>query len=168
MAVRILGVWRPTADWPLSAPVLHTRRAVNRPRSWKNCDENMSVFKLIVGIIINPTVFRGLLFLPAGTLDWRRAWVLLGVVFFGTVASIVRIFRVNQGVLVERFKPPIQKGQPLADKIVVSLLIVTFVGLIAFIPLDVFRFHLMGKPGTLISSVGLPLLLRVGGSPPSP
>ncbi|HEY6287987.1 MAG TPA: isoprenylcysteine carboxylmethyltransferase family protein [Nitrospiraceae bacterium] len=117
----------------------------------------MSIFKLIGGVVVNTAIFGGLLFLPAGTLDWWRAWVLFGVVFVGTVASTVSLFRVNKGLLEERFKPPIQKGQPLADKIVVVLLIAAFVGLIVFIPLDVFRFHLVAKPGTLVSSLGLVL-----------
>ena len=63
----------------------------------------------------------------------------------------------HEGLLKERFKPPIQKGQPLADKIVLLLFIAAYFGLIVFIPLDVFRFHLLGKPGALISSLGLVL-----------
>jgi protein-S-isoprenylcysteine O-methyltransferase Ste14 len=39
------------------------------------------------------------------------------------------------------------------------LFLATFFGLIVSIPLDVFRFHLMGKPGTLVSSLGLALLI---------
>lgn len=62
-------------------------------------------------------------------------------------------------MLEERFKPPIQKGQPLADKIVVVLLLAAFVGSIAFIPLDVFRFHLIAKPGTVVSSLGFVLVV---------
>lgn len=115
----------------------------------------MSIFKLISGVVSNVAIFGGLLFLPAGTLDWWRAWVFLGVVFVGAVASTASVFRVNKGLLEERFKPPVQKGQPLADKIVVVLLMAGFVGLMVFIPLDVFRFHLMAKPGTLVSSLGL-------------
>jgi protein-S-isoprenylcysteine O-methyltransferase Ste14 len=62
-------------------------------------------------------------------------------------------------LLEERFRPPLQKGQPLADKVVVVLLLATFVGLVAFIPLDVFRFHLMPRPGLLVSSLGLVLFV---------
>ena len=65
----------------------------------------------------------------------------------------------SKDLLEERFKPPVQEGQPLADKILVLLLIAVFVGLIVFIPLDVFRFHLMGKPGAVISSLGLVLFV---------
>jgi protein-S-isoprenylcysteine O-methyltransferase Ste14 len=121
----------------------------------------MSIVKLIGGVVLNVAIFGGLLLVPAGTLSWWRAWVFLGVVFVGTVASTVTLFRVNKDLLEERFKPPVQKGQPLADKIVVVLLIAGFVSLTVFIPLDVFRFHLMARPGTLILSLGL-LLFVVG------
>jgi protein-S-isoprenylcysteine O-methyltransferase Ste14 len=119
----------------------------------------MSISKLVIGVILNVAIFGVLLFLPAGTLDWWRAWVFLGLVLVLAVASTVSLFRANQELLEERFKPPIQKGQPLADKIIVMLVIAEFLGLIAFIPLDVFRFHLMARPGTLVSSLGLALFV---------
>src|SRR5262249_40147046 len=115
----------------------------------------MFLVKLTLGIVFNVAIFGVFLFWPAGTLHWWRAWVFLGVVFVGTVASTVAVFRVNKDLLEERLKPPVQKGQPLADKIVVVLFIGAFVGLIVFIAVDVFRFHLMAKPGTLVSSLGL-------------
>jgi protein-S-isoprenylcysteine O-methyltransferase Ste14 len=119
----------------------------------------MSICKLIGGVVFNVAIFGGLLFVPAGTLDWWRAWVFLGVVFGGAVASTVSVFRVNKDVLAERFKPPLQKGQPLADKIVVILLLAGFVSVLVCIPLDACRWHLMAKPGTLVSSLGLVLFV---------
>lgn len=119
----------------------------------------MSLFKLIVRVVFNAAIFGGSLFVLAGTLDWWRAWVFLGVVFVGMVASTVSVFRVNKDLIEERFKPPIQEGQPLADRIVVVLLLAALFGLIVFIPLDVFRFHLMARPGTLVSSLGLVLFV---------
>jgi protein-S-isoprenylcysteine O-methyltransferase Ste14 len=119
----------------------------------------MSLFKLAAGVVFNVAIFGVCLFVPAGTLDWWRAWVFLGVVFVGAVASTVVLFRVNKDLLAERFKPPVQKGQPLADKIVTVLLLTAFIGVIVFIPLDVFRFHLLPGPGPLISSLGLVLFI---------
>jgi protein-S-isoprenylcysteine O-methyltransferase Ste14 len=115
--------------------------------------------KLIAGVVINMAIFGGLLLLPAGTLEWWRAWVFLGVVCVGSVASTVGIFRVNREVLEERFKPPIQRGQPLADKLVLLVFLVMFIGVTVLIPLDVFRFHMLGRPGTLVSSLGLVLFV---------
>ncbi|MGH7863589.1 MAG: methyltransferase family protein, partial [Candidatus Binataceae bacterium] len=54
-----------------------------------------------------------------------------------------------------RYGLPIQEGQPVADRIVVVLFIVTFAGAIVFIPLDVFRFHLLAQPGVILSTLGL-------------
>jgi protein-S-isoprenylcysteine O-methyltransferase Ste14 len=115
----------------------------------------MSIFKLILGVASNVVIFGLSLFLPAGTLGWWRAWVFLGVVLVTAVASTAALYRSDIALLEERFKPPVQKGQPLADKILVLLLIIMFIGLIAFIPLDLFRFHLLARPGTAISSAGL-------------
>jgi protein-S-isoprenylcysteine O-methyltransferase Ste14 len=122
----------------------------------------VSPLKIALGIVSNLVIFAGLLFLPAGTLNWPRAWIFLAVVLLGSVASTVAVLRVNPAVLAERYKPPVQKGQPLADKIVVLVLLVTFVGVIAFIPIDVFRLHLLGRPGPIVSSLGLVLFI-VGG-----
>jgi protein-S-isoprenylcysteine O-methyltransferase Ste14 len=119
----------------------------------------MFIFRLIVGILLNLVIFGGLLFVQAGTLKWWRAWVFLGVVFVASVATMVTIFPGREDLLKERFKPPIQKGQPLSDKIVVLLLLTTFCGLVAFIPVDVFRLHLIRKPVPLVSSLGLILFI---------
>ena len=51
----------------------------------------MSIYKSIGGVVKTVVIFGGLLFLPAGTLDWRRAWVLLGAVLIGTVAARILI-----------------------------------------------------------------------------
>ena len=104
-----------------------------------------------------------MLFFPAGTLRWWRAWAFLAVVFVGAVGSTVTLLRVNEALLAERFKPPIQHGQPFADKIVVILLLVALAGAIAFIPLDVFHLHLAPRPNALVSLAGL-LLFAAGWS----
>jgi len=119
----------------------------------------MFLFKLIIGSIINVAIFGVLLLLPAGTLDWWRAWVFLGVTFVGTVASVVGLLPGRKELLKERFKPTLQKGQPLADKIIVTAFLAAFLGLIVLIPLDLFQFHLMRKPGPLLSSLGLVLFV---------
>jgi protein-S-isoprenylcysteine O-methyltransferase Ste14 len=72
---------------------------------------------------------------------------------------MVSVFANNQGLLDERLKPPIQKGQPVADKILVIPLIAAFLDLILFIPRDVFRFRLMSKRATIVSFLGLLLFV---------
>ena len=118
----------------------------------------MSIYKLVLGVISNVAIFGGLLFVPAGRLNWWRAWVFVGVVFVNAITSIAGL-SANQGLLEERFKSPIQKDQPLADKIILLLILAAFCGVMIFIPLDVFRLHLLAKPGTFVSSLGLPLFI---------
>ena len=119
----------------------------------------MFVLRLIAGIILNVIIFGGLLFVPAGTLEWWRAGVFLGVIVVAAFVTMVTVFSSREDLLNERFKPPIQKGQPLADRIILLLLLSTFCGLVAFIPVDVFRLHLIRRPGPLVSSVGLILFV---------
>ena len=110
--------------------------------------------KQIAGIFLNVVIFGVLLFGPARTLSWPRAWVLLGVI---AVAATLSVFAIPEDLLNERYKPPIQQGQPLADKIVIVLLLVSFIGTVVFIPIDVFRLHLLPAPGMIVSAIGLVL-----------
>jgi protein-S-isoprenylcysteine O-methyltransferase Ste14 len=119
----------------------------------------MPIEKLSWGIIITVAMYGVLLFGPAGTLAWWRAWVFLGVVAAGATAGTIYLNRTNPAVLAARFKPPIQKGQPLADRVIVLLLIALFCGEMIFIPLDVFHWQLLPKPGMVASFFGLILFV---------
>jgi protein-S-isoprenylcysteine O-methyltransferase Ste14 len=122
----------------------------------------MLIVRSILRTILGVTFFALLLFLPAATLHWWRAWLLLGAALVGMVAGVVKLARGHEGLLKERLKSPVQKGQPLADKIIVVLYLAANYSLMVFIPLDVFRFHLVGKPGPLVSSLGFALLMAGG------
>lgn len=115
--------------------------------------------KLVGAVIASPLIYLGLLLGPAGTWSWWRAWVFIGVMLGVGLAGTLGVFLRRPDFLDERYKPPIQKGQPLADRIVLMLLVLTFCGAVAFIPLDVFRFHLLGKPGPVVSALGLVLII---------
>jgi hypothetical protein len=45
------------------------------------------------------------------------------------------------------------QGWPLADKILLIPMIAALCGVILFMPVDVFRFRLMRKPATMVSSL---------------
>jgi protein-S-isoprenylcysteine O-methyltransferase Ste14 len=121
----------------------------------------MFMIKLIVGTALNMGIFCGLLFLSAGTLQWSRAWVIFGLFLFGSILTIAGIIPLNKDLLAERLKSPIQKGQPPTDKIIVILFISAYLGLIVFLGLDMFHFHLLQRPGPVVSSLGL--VIVVGG-----
>jgi protein-S-isoprenylcysteine O-methyltransferase Ste14 len=115
----------------------------------------MFVWRLIYSVLMNVLVFGGGMMALAGTWHWWRAWVLLALVLVATVWTMLGIFRSRPDLLEERMKPPLQEGQPLADKIVLMLFIVGFFGSIAFIPIEVFRLHWLGKPPAVLSWLGL-------------
>lgn len=115
----------------------------------------MFLFKLLLSLVLQIIVLGALLFVPAGTWHWWRAWVFLGVWFVVGLAATLSLYSGHREILQERFKPLLQKGQPPADKIVLPLLLAIFLGSFVFTPLDVFRFHLLAKPGPLVSFVGL-------------
>ncbi len=115
------------------------------------------VVKLIVTAVLWIAFFGALLFVPAGTLHWWHAWVLLGALAALSLAAGVALLPASADLVKERLKPPLQREQPLADKIVLSLFLLEFYALLVFISLDVFRLHLLGAPGPLVSSLGLAL-----------
>jgi len=119
----------------------------------------MLTLKLIASVLINVALFGIMLFLPARTLVWGRAWIFLGVVFVAASATMFGVFGRNEDLLNERYKSPVQVGQPLVDKIVLILFIAAFAGTIIFIPLDVFRYHLMNSPGPMFSLLGMVLFI---------
>lgn len=113
--------------------------------------------RTIVVVVSELAIFGALLFLPAETLAWPRAWCFLGVLAIAVTLTMILVFSSSEDLLNERFKGPIQKGQPVADRIIVFALLASFLALIAFISLDVFRFHLMPQPGPMVSSSGFVL-----------
>jgi len=114
--------------------------------------------RLCVRILLQTTIFGALLFVPAGTLDWWQAWVLLALIAVGTIVTIAALFPRHAGILEERLKPPLQAGQPLVDKVLVCILLVAVFGATAFVPVDVFRLHLLlGRPPFAVSLFGVVL-----------
>ena len=115
----------------------------------------MLILKLVGGTLAPVVLFGIALFVPAGTLHWWRAWILLGVVLVCNAVTMVWVFAGDEALLDERYGSPIQKGQPLADKIVVNLFVLAFFLVLLFIPADALRFRLLGAPSPLVSLAGL-------------
>ena len=115
----------------------------------------MLTMKLIGGVVSNLAIFAALLFIPAGTLYWPRAWIFLAVVAICCSVTMFAVFAKNEELLNERYKGPIQEGQPIADRVVLLVFVLSFAVAVILIPADVFRFHLTDPPGALVSFVGL-------------
>lgn len=110
---------------------------------------------VLSGAAINGAFFSLALFVPAWTLDWWRAWVVIAIVVIGTVGSTLDIARANTGLIEERYKSPVQGDQPLGDKIILLALLVSFCGYLIFTSLDATRLHLLPQPPGWLSILGL-------------
>ena len=121
----------------------------------------LTILRHVTGVVLYVLLFALLLFAPAGTLHWPRAWILLGVLLIVRLVAVVSVLRVNPTLLSERSRFPLQQGQPLADKILLPAFMAAFAGLIAFNALDRFRWRLTTPPNPLLSAGGL--LLFVAG-----
>lgn len=111
--------------------------------------------RLAIGLIVQMLAFCALLFLPAGTWHWARAWLLVGTYGVASVAAVAIMLPKHRGVIEERMKPPLQRDQPRSDKIIAAVLVATLLGAIAMIPVDRFHLHLTREAGPIVNALGL-------------
>lgn len=104
--------------------------------------------------VLADVLFFGLfLLLPAGAPgvwpsflpSWWQAWVLLGVMLVLRLLGTFQVHRLNAELLAERVKSPLQKGQPLSDKILLSASMASHAFLVAFTGWD-HGHQLLGSP----------------------
>jgi protein-S-isoprenylcysteine O-methyltransferase Ste14 len=112
-------------------------------------------FQQISGVILQIILFGAMLFIPAGKMWWPRAWIFMGALTIAVLITIFGVFADKPELMNERWKPPVQEGQPLMDKILTVILVVSFFALMVLGPLDVFHFHLLGGPPLAVSILGL-------------
>lgn len=101
-------------------------------------------------------LFFVLLFVPAGTLDWPAAWVLLATLFAVRLASVRALWRSRAALLEARSIVPVpQAGQPTADRILLPAYMAAYAGQVAFASWDVWHLHLAGSLPTWLRFAGL-------------
>ena len=115
--------------------------------------------RVVLGALLQPALLALALLYPPGSLAWPRAWALMAIFFVATVVSLIVLARASPALLAERFKPPLQRGQPPADKVVVVVFIAAFAAAIRFIPYDVFELRWLPPPEHAMAIVGLVALL---------
>jgi protein-S-isoprenylcysteine O-methyltransferase Ste14 len=89
------------------------------------------IAKLLLQNLIWIVVMGTLLFVPAGTLHWRAAWVFLATMAVLGVACGAWLAKTDPALLAERMRPMMQHDQPAADK--KFMLAFGFVALIWFV-----------------------------------
>ncbi|CDX58510.1 conserved membrane hypothetical protein [Mesorhizobium plurifarium] len=105
-------------------------------------------------------VMGALMFLSAGTLRWTAAWVYIVVMVGLSLTMGVALARRDPGLMNERLRPPIQKTQTAADKILLSILLLGIFAWLVLMGLDT-RFGWSAAPvwvqviGALVLLVGI-------------
>ncbi len=93
----------------------------------------------LVALLAEFAVFAALLFVPAGTVLWPAGWVFL-VIFFGLgLALVLWLARDDPELLAERLASPLQRGQPLWDKVFLAAVSLLFIAWLILMPLDAMR-----------------------------
>jgi len=103
------------------------------------------VLNLLVQTIVWFGIMGAIIFLAAGT-TYAGGWLYLGEMLAISVVFGVLGARADPDLLRERLKPPVQKDQPLADKLVlIPILLLVFAGM-GFMAADAARWHWSAMP----------------------
>jgi protein-S-isoprenylcysteine O-methyltransferase Ste14 len=119
----------------------------------------MLLIKGLLGALFQIALFAVLLFLPAGTWNWPRAILFLIVYGLLLLVSTVVLARLAPASLEARLTAPIDKSQPMADRVVASFLFLSFIAWFVLIPIDVFHLQLLPPPHFTVSVFGAALFL---------
>jgi len=123
--------------------------------------EKIMIIRMIVQSLAWFGLMAILLFGAAGTLDWPGAWAFLALMLAMSAIAGGTLARHDPGLLAERLRSPVQKGQPFADKLLLSLLLLGMLAWMAFMGLDAVRFRWSHVPAWVQMLGGLVILLSV-------
>jgi len=119
----------------------------------------MLVLRGLIGGLSQIAVIAALLLIPAGTWHWPRAVQFLVIYGLVNSVSIVALARLAPASLEARLTAPSAESQPMADRVVTPLFIVSLLAWFVFIPVDVFRLWLLPPPSLEVSVFGVVVLL---------
>lgn len=114
----------------------------------------MLVVRGLIGSLFQVAMLACLLLIPAGTWSWPRAIQFL--VTYGAVLFVSTIWLaiVAPSSLEARLEPAINRKQPVADRIATAFIGLAVGAWFVFIPIDVFRLHLLPAPSFEVSLLG--------------
>ena len=98
------------------------------------------IAKLTVQTCLGLALMAMLLFVPAGTLHWPAAWVLLAELGILGFASGLWLAWTDPDLLRERMSPFVQRDQEASDRTLMKIISLAFVVWLVFMPFDACRF----------------------------
>lgn len=109
--------------------------------------QNKAVLQSFVSLAITLAVMGVLLFWPAGTLDWPRAWWFVAAFVVAILVAIVVLWRLSPEIFAARSR--IQPGTKLWDYVFIALVIGGFIAVLPVAALD-FRFGGANAPDWVV------------------
>lgn len=111
--------------------------------------------RLVLSLLGYVALFGALLFGPARTWNWPRAWALLGALLVTRAGSTIALYRGNPGLLRERTRVPLHRDQAGLDRILLPALMASFAAQVAFVSFDRWWLHLLPPPAVWVRWLGL-------------
>ncbi|MEW6516273.1 MAG: isoprenylcysteine carboxylmethyltransferase family protein [candidate division FCPU426 bacterium] len=99
-------------------------------------------------IIITFGIWAGLLFIAAGTWDWPRAWILVGLMVLTLAVNFVLVARFNPRIAEARSK--VRKGTKGWDKVLMPVYAFFYLAFPVLAGLDAVRFGWTSLPDALV------------------
>jgi protein-S-isoprenylcysteine O-methyltransferase Ste14 len=106
------------------------------------------LIRAFISLAVTLVVMAVMLFLPAGTLDWPRAWWFLAIFAVAIVGAVLYVWRANPELFVVRRR--FQEGSKGWDVVVSSIAIVLLFLIIPVAGLDAGRFRWSQVPDWLV------------------
>lgn len=113
------------------------------------------MIRQLVGVLVYVALFAALLFGGAGTLHWRAAWMLIAVLLVARALSTAALLRSRPALLAERARLPLQRGQPLADRLLLAASMSAFAALVAVTAWERWHARLLPPPPLWLRAAGL-------------
>jgi protein-S-isoprenylcysteine O-methyltransferase Ste14 len=133
-------------------------RAPRRINGFDGEQEMSLALNFLIQTILWFGFMAAIIFGAAGTMDYAGGWLYLGEMAVISAVFGLHMMRVDPGLLRERLKPPVQKDQPLADKLVLIPLLLLMFGAMGFMAADAARWHWSRMP-PFVQWAGCGLLL---------
>ena len=116
------------------------------------------ILNLLIQMIVWFGIMGAIIFAAAGTIDYAGGWLYLGEMVAISFVFGLYGMRVDPGLLKERLKPPVQKDQPLADKLILIPFLLLVLAAMGFMAADAARWHWSMMPPS-VQWAGCALLL---------
>src|ERR1022692_2738196 len=104
-------------------------------------------------------IFAALLLGAAGTIVWPAAWAYFILFFTGALWITFWLARHDPALLAERMKLPVQKGQPVWDRVFLLAMVAAWCAWLALLGLDAVRFRWSVMPVWLQCAGGALMVL---------